>query len=330
MGCRMKRRDFMALAGMVSAVPPAGHAQAPGLPVIGYLCPESPRLFGSRIRAFRDGLAEAGYVEGRNVVLEYRWAEGHYDRLPALAADLADHQVTAIVAPGGAPVALAAKSATTTIPIVFEMGGDPVALGVVGSLNRPEGNLTGVSSLSVEASLKRLELLHEVMRDASVVGVVVNPTSPTAESQLKKLQIAAATLGLQLPVLQAGTEPQFESVFAAVPQLRASGLVFTSDPFFAFRSQQLAELAIHHAVPAITQSRDFPIGGGLMSYGGDFVQSHRQAGVYAGRVLKGEKPSDLPVQRVTKLELFINLKTAKSLGITVPLSLLARADEVIE
>jgi putative tryptophan/tyrosine transport system substrate-binding protein len=326
----MKRRDFMALAGMVSAVPPAGYAQAPRLPVIGYLCPESPRLFGSRIRAFRDGLAEAGYVEGRNVAIEYRWAKGHYDRLPALAANLADHRVTAIVAPGGAPVALAAKSATTTIPIVFEMGGDPVALGVVGSLNRPEGNLTGVSSLSVEASLKRLELLHEMVRDASVVGVVVNPTSPTAESQLQKLQIAAATLGLQLPVLQAGTEPQFESVFAAAPQLRASGLVFTSDPFFAFRSQQLAEIAIHHAVPAITQSRDFPIGGGLMSYGGDFVQSHRQAGVYAGRVLKGEKPSDLPVQRVTKLELFINLKAAKSLGITVPLSLLARADEVIE
>jgi putative ABC transport system substrate-binding protein len=200
----------------------------------------------------------------------------------------------------------------------------------VGSLNRPEGNLTGVSSLSVEASLKRLELLHEVARDASIIGVVVNPTSPTADSQLKKLQIAAATLGLQLPVLQASTEPQFEAVFAAVPQLRASGLVFTSDPFFAFRSQQLAELAVHHAVPAITQSRDFPIGGGLMSYGGDFVQSHRQAGVYAGHVLKGEKPSDLPVQRVTKLELFINLKTAKSLGITVPLSLLARADEVIE
>jgi putative tryptophan/tyrosine transport system substrate-binding protein len=326
----MKRRDLMALAGMVSAVPPAGYAQAPRLPVIGYLCPESPRLFGSRIRAFRDGLAEAGYVEGRNVAIEYRWAEGHYDRLPALAANLADHRVTAIVAPGGAPVALAAKSATTTIPIVFEMGGDPVALGVVGSLNRPEGNLTGVSSLSVEASLKRLELLHEVARDASIIGVVVNPTSPTADSQLKKLQIAAATLGLQLPVLQAGTEPQFEAVFAAVPQLRASGLVFTSDPFFAFRSQQLAELAVHHAVPAITQSRDFPIGGGLMSYGGDFVQSHRQAGVYAGHVLKGEKPSDLPVQRVTKLELFINLKTAKSLGITVPLSLLARADEVIE
>ncbi|TDH59114.1 ABC transporter substrate-binding protein [Dankookia rubra] len=327
----MKRRDFMALAGMVSAVPSAaGHAQVPRLPVIGYLCPESPRLFGSRIRAFRDGLAETGYVEGRNVAIEFRWAEGYYDRLPALAADLANHQVTAIVAPGGAPVALAAKVATSTIPIVFEMGGDPVALGVVGSLNRPEGNLTGVSSLSVEASLKRLELLHEVAQNAAVVSVVVNPTSPTADAQLKKLQIAAATLGLQLPVLQASTEPHFESVFAAVPQLHASGLVFTSDPFFAFRSQQLAELAIHHAVPAITQSRDFPIGGGLMSYGGDFVQSHRQAGVYAGRVLKGERPADLPVQRVTKLELFINLKIAKSLGIAVPLSLLARADEVIE
>jgi putative ABC transport system substrate-binding protein len=326
----MRRRDFIALAGMVSAVPPAGHAQAPRLPVIGYLCAESPRLFGSRIRAFHDGLAEAGYVEGRNVTIEFRWAEGHYDRLPALAADLANHQVSAIVAPGGAPVALAAKSATSTIPIVFEMGGDPVALGVVGSLNRPEGNLTGVSSLSVEASLKRLELLHEVAQNASIVGAVVNPTSPTADAQLRKLQIAAATLGLQLPVLQAGTEPQFEAVFEAVPQLRASGLVFTSDPFFAFRSQQLAALAIQHAVPAITQSRDFPVVGGLMSYGGDFVQSHRQAGVYAGRVLKGEKPADLPVQRVTKLELFINLKTAKSLGVAIPLSLLARADEVIE
>jgi putative ABC transport system substrate-binding protein len=330
MGCRMKRRGFMALAGMTSMGPPAGRAQAQRMPVIGYLSPESPGLFGSRIRAFRDGLAETGYVEGRNVAIEFRWAEGHYDRLPALAADLANLQVTAIVAPGGAPVALAAKSATITIPIVFEMGGDPVALGVVGSLNRPEGNLTGVSSLSVEASLKRLELLHEVVRNAFVIGVVVNPTSPTVDSQLKKLQIAAAALGLQLPVLQASTEPQFESVFAALSQLGGSGLVFTSDPFFAFRSEQLAELAIRHAVPAITQSRDFPISGGLMSYGGDFVQSHRQTGVYAGRVLKGEKPSDLPVQRVTKLELFINLKTAKSFGIAVPLSLLARADEVIE
>jgi putative tryptophan/tyrosine transport system substrate-binding protein len=300
------------------------------MPVIGYLGPESPGPFASRVQAFRDGLAEAGYVEGRNVAVEFRWAEGRYDRLPALAIDLANHRVDVLVAPGGAPTALAAKSATTTIPIVFEMGGDPVALGVVRSLNRPEGNLTGVSSLNVEASLKRLEILHEVVRTAAALGVVVNPTSPTADSQMKNLQTAASALGVQLQVLQASTEQEFDALFAALPRLRAGGLVFTSDPFFAFRSQQLAGLAVRHAVPAITQSRDFTIAGGLMSYGGDFVQSHRQAGVYTGRVLRGERPSDLPVQRVTKLELFINLKTAQSFGITVPLSLLARADEVIE
>lgn len=300
------------------------------MPVVGYLCPESPGPFASRVRAFRDGLAELGYVEGRNVVVEYRWAEGRYDRLPALAAELANQQVAVIAAPGGAPVALAAKSATATIPTVFEMGGDPIALGVVGSLNRPEGNLTGVSSLNVEASLKRLEILREVFPTAVVLGAVVNPTSPTAASQVRNLQTAADALGVRLHVLEASTEPQFDAVFAAVPGLGASGLVFTSDPFFAFRSERLAALTVRHAVPAITQSRDFPIAGGLMSYGGDFAQSHRQTGVYTGRILKGEKPSELPVQRVTKLELFINLKAAKGFGTSVPLSLLARADEVIE
>jgi putative ABC transport system substrate-binding protein len=326
----MRRRHLLGLSGAAAAWPLAGHAQQPRMPVIGYLGPESPGPFASRVRAFRDGLAESGYVEGRNAAVEFRWAEGRYDRLPALAVDLVNHQVDVLVAPGGAPVALAAKSATATIPIVFEMGGDPVALGVVGSLNRPEGNLTGVSSLNVEASLKRLEILREVVRTAASVGVVVNPTSPTAASQLRNLQTAASALGVQLHVLQASTEREFDALFAAPPRLGAGGLVFTSDPFFAFRSEQLAALAVRHAVPAITQSRDFPIAGGLMSYGGDFVQSHRQAGVYAGRVLKGERPSDLPVQRVTKLELFINLKTAQSFGIAIPLSLIARADEVIE
>jgi putative ABC transport system substrate-binding protein len=326
----MRRRELTVLLGTAAVWPLAGRAQQPGMPVVGYLGPESPEPFASRVRAFRDGLAELGYVEGRNVAIEFRWAEGRYDRLPALAADLARRRVDAIAAPGGAPVALAAKSATATIPIAFEMGGDPVALGVVGSLNRPEGNLTGVSSLSVEASVKRLEVLREVVRTATNVGVAVNPTSPTADSQLKNLRTAADALGLRLDVLQASTEQQFEAVFAALPRLRASGLVFTSDPFFAFRSEQLAALAVRHAVPAITQSRDFAITGGLMSYGGDFVQSHRQAGVYTGRILRGEKPSDLPVQRITQLELFINLKAAHSLGATVPLSLLARADEVIE
>jgi ABC-type uncharacterized transport system substrate-binding protein len=326
----MRRRELIALLGTAASWPLAGRAQQPGMPVIGYLSPESPVPFASRVRAFRDGLAELGYVEGRNVAIEFRWAEGRYDRLPALAAELANHQVAVIAAPGGAPVALAAKSATATIPTVFEMGGDPIALGVVGSLNRPEGNLTGISSLNVEASLKRLEILREVFRTAVVLGAVVNPTSPTANSQVNSLQTAADALGVRLHVLQASTEQQFDAVFAAVPRLRASGLVFTSDPFFAFRSELLAALAIRHAVPAITQSRDFAIAGGLMSYGGDFVQSHRQTGVYTGRILKGEKPFELPVQRITKLELFINLKTAKNLGTTVPLSLLARADEVIE
>jgi putative tryptophan/tyrosine transport system substrate-binding protein len=326
----MKRREFIAGLGGVMAWSLTARAQQPVLPLIGYLGPESPRPFASRLAAFRDGLAEIGYVEGRNVAIEFRWAEGQYERLPALAAELVKREVAVIVAPGGAPVALAAKSATATIPIVFEMGGDPIALGVVGSLNRPEGNLTGVSSLNVEVGPKRLELLHEVVPTAVTVAVVVNPTSPTATSQLKNLQTAADALGLQLHVLHASTEQHFDAVFTTLPQLRAAGLVFTSDPFFANRSQQLAALAVHHAVPAVHQSRDFAIAGGLMSYGGSFVQSHRQAGVYTGRILKSERPSDLPVQQITKLELFINLKAAKNFGITFPLSLLARADEVIE
>ncbi|MCU0839714.1 MAG: ABC transporter substrate-binding protein [Rhodospirillales bacterium] len=271
-----------------------------------------------------------GFVDGRNVTIEYRWAEGRYDRLPALAAELVNRKVDVIVAPGGAPTALAAKSATATIPIVFEMGGDPVALEVVDSLSRPGGNLTGVSSLSVEVSRKRLEFMHELLPTASVFAVVVNPTSPTAKSQLGSLRAAADALGLQIPVLNASSEPEFDPVFEAVPRLRAGGLVFTSDPYFAFRSQKLAALAARHAVPAITQSRDFVMAGGLMSYGGDFTQTHRQAGVYAGRVLKGEKTNDLPVQLVTKVELFINLRTAAALGITVPPTLLGNADAMIE
>ncbi|HYF06370.1 MAG TPA: ABC transporter substrate-binding protein [Acetobacteraceae bacterium] len=300
------------------------------MPLIGYLSPESPAPYASRLRAFREGLAEAGYVEGQNVTMMFRWAEGRYDRLPALAADLASQPVSVIVATGGAPTALAARSASTTIPIVFEMGGDPVRLGVVRTLARPEGNLTGVSSLSVEASLKRLEILHELIPSATVIGAVVNPTSPTAGNQLRNLHAAASTLGLQLHVQEASTEDQFEAMFSAASGLRAGGLVFTSDPFFAFRSERLAELALQHRLPAITQSRDFTAAGGCMSYGGDFVQSHRQAGMYTGRILRGEAPGDLPVQLVTRLELSINLRTARALGITVPLSLLARADDIIE
>ena len=327
----MKRREFITLLGNAAAAwPLAAHAQQPAMPVIGYLGAQSPAVFTSRLRAFRQGLGETGYVEGRNVAIEFRWAEGQHNRLSALAADLVGRQVAVIVAPGGAPAALAAKSATTTIPIVFEMGADPIATGLVGSLNRPGGNLTGVSSLNVEVTPKRLEILREVIPTAAVVAVLINPTSPTADSQLKSLQATNRSLGLQIHVLHASAVRDFDTVFATLLERRAAGLVVASDGFFATHSEQLAALTVRHAVPAIHQSRDFTIAGGLMSYGGNFVESHRQTGVYAGRILKGENPAELPVQLVTKVELFINLKTAKTLGVTVPLPLLGRADEVIE
>lgn len=325
---RMKRRDFIVLFGAALAWTTPVRAQA--MPVIGYLGSETPERYGSRLDAFRSGLAESGYTEGRNVAVEFRWAEGQYRRLPALAKELVGRHVNLIVAAGGAEVALAAKSATTTIPVVFEMGGDPIALGVVDSLSRPGGNLTGVSSLSVEVSRKRLEFMREVRPGTNVVAVAINPSSPTSDTQLKNLRTAAESLGLELVVLKASSEQEFDSMFAAVHDAHAGGLVFSSDPYFAYRSQLLALLAVRHAVPAMTQSRDFPLSGGLMSYGGDFTQSHRHTGIYAGRVLKGEKPSDLPVQRVTKVELFINLKSANALGISFPPSILSSADEVIE
>ncbi len=337
---RTRRRTFLALVGgtatwaaMAAAqVRAQTHTQAHAqtMPTIGYLGSETPERYSSRLMAFREGLAEAGYVEGRSVAVDFRWAEGQYNRLPALAKELANRQVAVIVAAGGAEVALAAKSATTTIPIVFEMGGDPIRLGVVDSLSRPGGNLTGVSSLSVEVSRKRLEFLREVRPATKVFAVAINPTSPTSGSQLKNLQIAADALGLELVVLKASAEQEFDAMFTAVREAKVGGLVFSSDPYFAYRSPQLAALAMHHGVPAMMQSRDFPLAGGLMSYGGDFHQSHRHSGVYAGRILKGEKPSDLPVQRVTKVELFINLKAARALGLSFPASLLTTADRVIE
>jgi putative tryptophan/tyrosine transport system substrate-binding protein len=305
-------------------------AQPLSVPLIGYIGPESPGPFASRLKAFREGLSESGFAEGRNTAIEYRWAQGQYNRLPALAADLASRKPAVIVAAGGAPAALAAKSATSSITIVFEMGGDPVALGVVDSLSRPGGNLTGVSSLSVEVSRKRLEFMHELLPSATEFAVVANPTSPTADSQLKNLHAAADALGVRLHVLTISDEREFDAMFSSASQLRAGGLVFTSDPYFAFRSQRLAALATRYGVPAITQSRDFPIAGGLMSYGGDFTQSHRRAGIYTGRILNGEKPADLPVQLVTKVELFVNLKAAGALGVPLPPSLISSADVVIE
>jgi putative tryptophan/tyrosine transport system substrate-binding protein len=329
----MRRREFIALAGAAASAnfwPLGARAQQPAMPVVGYLGAQSPAAFASRVAAFRQGLGEAGYAEGRNVAIEFRWAEGRHDRLPDLAADLVARQVTVIVAPGGAPAALAAKSATTSIPIVFEMGADPIAIGLVASLARPGGNLTGVSSLNVEVTPKRLEILHEAIPTGTVVAVLLNPTSPTADSQFKQLQEAARTLALRLHVLHASTDGDFDRVFATLLQLRPKGLVVASDTFFATHSEQLAALTARHAMPAIHQSRDFALAGGLMSYGGSFAESHRQAGVYTGRILKGDKPADLPVQQVTKVELLINLKTAKTLGVTFPLALSGRADQVIE
>jgi putative tryptophan/tyrosine transport system substrate-binding protein len=329
----MRRREFIALAGAAAASnfwPLAGRAQQPAMPVIGYLGAQSPAAFASRVAAFRQGLGETGYAEGRNVAIEFRWAEGRHDRLPDLAADLVARQVTVIVAPGGAPAALAAKSATTSIPIVFEMGADPIAMGLVASLARPGGNLTGISSLNVEVTPKRLEILHEAIPTGAVVAVLLNPTSPTADSQFKQLQEAARTLALRLHVLHATTDGDFDRVFATLLQVRPKGLVVASDTFLATHSEQLAALTARHALPAIHQSRDFALAGGLMSYGGSFVESHRQAGVYTGRILKGDKPANLPVQQVTKVELLINLKAAKTLGVTFPLALSGRADQVIE
>ncbi|HEY8381415.1 MAG TPA: ABC transporter substrate-binding protein [Microvirga sp.] len=326
----MKRRDVLFALGAVAMRTRPARAQQAAVPVVGYLSPEAPLPFASRVRAFCEGLAEAGFVEGRNVAIAFRWAEGQYARLPELAADLVASRVDMIVAPGGAPVALAAKAATSSIPIVFEMGGDPVAVGVVSNLSRPDGNITGVSSLSVEVSRKRLEFMRELLPGAGTFAVAINPTSPTVPSQLANLQSAADALGVQLRILHAGSEREFETAFAITAERRAGGLVFTSDPYFANRSQQLAALATRHGVPAVTQSRDFPVAGGLMSYGGDFTQSHRQAGVYTGRVLKGEKPAHLPVQQITKVELFLNLKAASQLGLVVPPSMISGADVIIE
>jgi len=326
-----RRRAFIALLGVaVAAYPLAARPQQPAMPVIGYLGAESAATFASRVQAFRQGLSETGYTESRNVAIEFRWAESQHNRLPDLAVDLVGRQVAVIVAPGGAPAALAAKSATTTIPIVFEMGADPLAMGLVQTLSRPGANITGVTSLNVEITPKRLEILREVIPTATEIAVLVNPTSPTADSQLKSLQAAASAFGVKLHVLYARREEEIDAAFETLIQAKAQGLVVTSDTFFATHSEQLAAMTIRHGIPAIHQSRDFAVAGGLMSYAGSFAESHRQAGIQTGRILNGAKPADLPVQQVTKVELFINVKAAKTLGLNVPLALLGRADELIE
>ena len=300
------------------------------MPVIGFLGPASPEPFADRVRAFRQGLSETGYVEGQNVAIEYRWAEGRNDRLPGLAADLVRRQVSVIAAMGSTPAALAAKAATTTIPIVFEVGVDPVEAGLVASLARPGGNLTGVTTLNYELVPKRLALLHELVPTATVIGLLVNPTNPALTDTLEKTSAGGRTLGLKLHILHASNERDFDTVFATLVQLQADGLVIASDALFTSQSKQLAALTVHHALPTIYDYREFAAAGGLMSYGGSATDPTRLAGVYTGRTLKGEKPGDLPVQQATKVELYINLKTAKALGITVPIPILGRADEVIE
>ena len=327
----MKRREFITLLGGAAAAwPRAGRAQQAAMPVIGFLGSDSPDLYTDRLHAFRQGLKETGYVEGQNLAIEYRWAEGRNDRLSTLAADLVRRQV-AVIAAFTTPSTLALKAATSTIPIVFFTAGDPVGLGFVASLNRPGGSLTGTTTLTVEVGSKWLQLLHEMVPTATTFALLVNPTSPNlADAQSKDLQAAARTLGLQIHVLQASTDSELNTVFERLAQLQASGLVISSDSFLFARSEQLAAIAMRHAVPTICGFREFAVAGGLMSYGANLRDQDRTMGVYTGRILKGEKPADLPVQQATKIGLVINLKTAKALSLTVPPTLLTLADEVIE
>jgi putative ABC transport system substrate-binding protein len=305
-------------------------AQQKAMPVIGYLGNTSLDPNAPFMAAFRQGLSETGYVEGQNVTIEYRWAEGHYDLLPALAADLVARKVDAIVAGGGSTGALAAKSATSTIPIVFVVGGDLVAAGLVASLARPGGNLTGFSIFGSELNPKRLELLCELVPQAHVIALLVNPNNAAAERQIKDVQEAGRTKGVQLRVLKASTESEIDPAFASLIQLQAGALLVGSDPIFFSRRNQLVALTSRHAVPAIYEWREFTAAGGLISYGPSLTGTWRQVGVYAGKILKGAKPADLPVQQPTTFELVVNLKTAKALGLTVPQLLLATADDVIE
>lgn len=329
---RLKRREFITLIGGAAAVwPRAAAAQQPATPVVGFLAVAPPEAIAMRLRAFREGLSTAGYIEGQNVRIQYRWAEAHTGRLPELAARLADEQVAVLVAAGGTASALAAKAATASIPIVFGIAADPVSLGLVASLNRPGGNVTGVTSLNIELAPKRLELLHELLPSVSVVGLLINPAVPAlAEPASLSSQTTARALGLQLHVLHASSERDFDDVFASLVRLHAGALVIAPDNMFTAHSKQLAALTVRHGLPAIYEFREFAAAGGLISYGSSEIEYYRLVGTYAGRVLKGDKPADLPVQQSTKVELIINLGTARTLGITVPLPLSGRADEVIE
>jgi len=328
----VKRREFITLLGAAAAaaLPLAARAQQAAMPVVGLLTSRAPGDTPQLLAAFRQGLKDSGFVEGQNVAIEYRFAGNQNERLPALAADLVHRQV-AVIAATTTPAALAAKAATATIPIVFELGADPVQLGLVPNFNRPGANVTGVTQLNTEVAPKRLELLHELIPTTSLMALLLDPTDPTnADTQSTSVLSAAQRLGLKVHVLNASSERDFDRVFASVMQLRAGGLVIGAHGFFTARSEQLGALAARHAVPAAYENREFVAAGGLVSYGGGISDAYRLAGVYAARILKGEKPAELPVQQSTKVEMFLNLKAAKALGITVPLPLLGRADEVIE
>jgi putative ABC transport system substrate-binding protein len=328
----MRRRDFIKVIGVGAAMwPVVARAQQSTMPVIGYLDVGSPDGSAPIVAAFRRGLAQTGQVEGSNVAIVYRWADGHTDRLPELAADLVRQKVTVIATPGSTAAALAAKAKTTTIPIIFATGADPVAAGLVPTLNRPGGNVTGVATLNAEVGPKRLELMHQVIPAAGNVALLINPTNPAISEPLSRdAQAAARTLGMRLHVLRASNDGEIEAAFAALHGLQVGGLVIGSDQFFNSRSGQLAALALRHSLPAIYQYREFTAAGGLISYGASLTDAFQLAGIYTGRILNGEKPADLPVQQSTKVEMTINLKTAKALGLTVPPALLVAADAVIE
>jgi putative ABC transport system substrate-binding protein len=327
----MKRRNFIGLAGSVAAWPLVARAQRPSMPVVGFLGATSPEGYATFVGGFQRGLKEAGFVDGDNVATIYRWAEGQYDRLPGLAAELVSRRVSVIVATGGLPSSLAAKQATETIPIVFTLGSDPVKFGLVSSLNRPNGNITGVTLLAYLLDPKRVELMHELVPDASVVALLANPNSPAqAEAQYADVEAAVQKFGQQLVILKAGTDSEIDSAIAGVAEKKATVLLVSADPLFLSRRDQLVALVTRHAIPSIYEFRQFAEAGGLMSYGINLVDAFRQAGIYVGKILGGAKPADLPVLQPVKFELVINLKTAKMLGLTVPNTMLVAADQVIE